>query len=64
MNVARASLQELLIDYEDFLRANGLEQWTIDSPKAIKAREVCSKHQEREIPEMIFWRVLGFGLLG
>ena len=26
-NVAKASLQELLIDYEDFLRVRGLEQW-------------------------------------
>ena len=46
INVARASLQELLIDYEDYLRVNDLVQWTIDSPKAIKAREVCSKHND------------------
>ncbi len=27
-NVARASLEELLLDYEDFLRQRGLPQWT------------------------------------
>ena len=27
-NVARASLEELRLDYEDFLRQRGLEQWT------------------------------------
>lgn len=26
-NVARASLEELLIDYQDFLRNNGLKEW-------------------------------------
>jgi four helix bundle suffix protein len=26
-NVARASLEELLIDYQDFLRTNKLQQW-------------------------------------
>lgn len=29
-NVARASLEELLIDYQDFLRTHGLQEW----PKA------------------------------
>jgi four helix bundle protein len=27
-NVARASLEELRLDYEDFLRQRGLEQWS------------------------------------
>ena len=27
-NVARASLEELLIDYRDFLRVRGIEEWT------------------------------------
>ena len=35
INVARASLKELLVDYEDYLRVNGLELWTYDSPKAV-----------------------------
>ena len=27
LNVARASLEELLLDFEDFLRQRHLEQW-------------------------------------
>jgi four helix bundle suffix protein len=30
--VARASLEELKLDYEDFLRQRGLEQWDKDNP--------------------------------
>lgn len=37
-NVARASLGELLLDYEDYLRQRGMEQWTKDHPKARKIR--------------------------
>jgi restriction system protein len=33
-NVARASLEELLLDYEDFLRQNNLKLWTKENPKA------------------------------
>jgi len=32
-NVARASLEELRLDYEDFLRQRGLEQWPADDPR-------------------------------
>jgi four helix bundle suffix protein len=32
-NVARASLEELRRDYEDFLRQKGLRQWTKDDPR-------------------------------
>jgi four helix bundle suffix protein len=31
-NVARASLEELLTDYRDFLRVRGLAEWTKDDP--------------------------------
>jgi len=31
-NVARASLEELRLDYEDYLRHRGLEQWPPDDP--------------------------------
>ncbi|MDE5929439.1 MAG: four helix bundle protein [Muribaculaceae bacterium] len=30
INVARASLQELLLDYEDFLRGRNLKQWELN----------------------------------
>ncbi len=36
--VARASLEELLLDYEDYLRQHGLCQWAKDSPEALKTR--------------------------
>lgn len=32
-NVARASLEELKLDYEDFLRQNGLAQWERNDPR-------------------------------
>ncbi len=31
-NVAKASLEELRLDYEDFLRQRGLAQWAMDAP--------------------------------
>lgn len=31
-NVARASLQELLLDYEDYIRVNGLLRWPKEHP--------------------------------
>jgi phosphoribosylanthranilate isomerase len=36
--VARASLEELLLDYEDFLRQRGLQIWLKDSPEALAVR--------------------------
>jgi len=36
--VARASLEELLLDYEDFLRQRGLQIWPKDSPEALSVR--------------------------
>ena len=32
-NVARASLEELRLDYEDFLRQRGLSLWSEDDPR-------------------------------
>lgn len=40
VNVARASLDELLLDFEDFLRQRGLKQWGKDDPEARRVREV------------------------
>jgi four helix bundle suffix protein len=40
VNVARASLDELLLDYEDFLRQRGLQRWVRDSREARAVREV------------------------
>src|SRR5512134_3774551 len=40
--VARASLEELLLDYEDFLRQRGLRIWAKDSPEALAVRKKYS----------------------
>ena len=45
MNVARASLDELLLDYEDFLRQKGFKQWAKDDPRALQVREVVNKYR-------------------
>lgn len=37
--VARASLEELLLDYEDCLRQRGLQLWAKDSPEALSVRK-------------------------
>jgi len=39
-NVARASLEELLADYRDFLRTRGLAEWTKDHPYSKRLREL------------------------
>jgi restriction system protein len=39
-NVARASLEELLLDYEDYLRQHGLPMWNKDSAEARKVRNL------------------------
>ena len=46
MNVARASFQELLADYEDYLRVRGLEQWQVDDPRSHRTREVGKEHND------------------
>jgi four helix bundle suffix protein len=40
MNVARSSLEELLLDYEDFLRHRHLTQWRPNSPEALAVRKI------------------------
>ena len=39
-NVARASLEELLEDYRDFLRTRGLAEWDKDHPYARRLRDL------------------------
>jgi four helix bundle suffix protein len=39
-NVARASLEELLTDYRDFLRARDLEEWPRDHPYVGRLRQL------------------------
>lgn len=46
MNVARASLEELLLDYQDFLRVRDFPQWEKNSKEALYARKLGSKPDE------------------
>lgn len=40
VNVARASLDELLLDFEDFLRQRGHRQWAKEDPEARAVRDI------------------------
>lgn len=44
INVARASLEELLLDYEDYLRQKRLPQWESTFEEAIKVRTIWRDH--------------------
>lgn len=48
VNVARASLEELLLDYEDFLRHRRLAQWAPDSTEALAVRQVPSNFKKNQ----------------
>ncbi len=41
VGVARASLEELLLDYHDFLRQRGLSLWAKNHPQAFKVRKLA-----------------------
>ena len=43
IGVSRCSLEELLEDYRDFVRQNGLKLWAKDDPKAIFIRKLYSR---------------------
>jgi four helix bundle suffix protein len=43
VGVARASLEELLLDYQDFLRQKGLALWQKEDPRAKEVRELSWK---------------------
>lgn len=46
MNVAKASSQELLLDYEDYLRTHEHRQWEDGSVEVEKMRELGRKHND------------------
>ena len=50
VNVARASLEELLLDYEDFLRHRRLPAWAPDSPEAMAVRRVPQEFR-KDLPD-------------
>lgn len=41
VSVARASLDELLLDYQDYLRQRALPEWTKDSKEALRIRAIA-----------------------
>jgi four helix bundle suffix protein len=41
VGVARASLEEMLLDYQDYLRQHGLPLWGKDHPQARQVRGLC-----------------------
>jgi four helix bundle suffix protein len=48
VNVARASLDELLLDYEDFLRQRGLRQWSKDDSEALAVRNAAYRSDQSD----------------
>lgn len=46
INVAKASLQELLLDYEDWLRVRGLQPWALDDPRCEQTRKAVAHHND------------------
>ncbi len=50
VNVARASLEELLLDYEDFLRHRHLRMWAPDDPEALAVRQIGRHHDDPTDP--------------
>lgn len=48
INVAKASLQELLEDYEDYLKTRGFRQWEEDSEELKAMRDLGKKHNDAE----------------
>ncbi len=48
VNVARASLDELLLDFEDFLRQHGKRQWDKNDPEAREVRAVGARRDRTD----------------
>lgn len=49
-NVAKASLEELLLDYEDYLRQNHLSQWGKDHARTVHLREYLRSDEFMQSP--------------
>lgn len=48
INVAKASLHELLIDYEDYLRTRNFRQWEFESVEMNAMRKLSRAHNDSE----------------
>lgn len=49
-NVAKASLEELLLDYEDYLRQHNLQIWDKSTPRVLKLRDYLRTERFIESP--------------
>ena len=49
LGVARASLEELLADYEDFLRQKGLELWEKEDSRSVTVRNIYKTDKSYKI---------------
>lgn len=47
-NVGKSSMQELLLDYEDYLITRGRSKWTLDDPKIQNIRTALRQKMPRE----------------
>lgn len=54
LNVARASIQELLEDYEDYLPAHRLTKWTAGHPRYDQMLQYCREHNNLKDYEPFF----------
>lgn len=52
-NVAKASLEELLLDYEDYLRQNSLPQWGKEHPRTVRLREYLRSNEFMRAPTQL-----------
>ena len=48
VNTTRSSLEELLLDYEDYLRHRHLPQWDANSPEANAVRRVPQQFKQNQ----------------
>ena len=55
VNVARASLEELLLDYEDYLRQNKHRKWEKDDPEALAVRVVGRRDDTDHSDPVAHW---------
>lgn len=56
LNVARASIQELLEDYQDYIKSHKLTQWTKEHPRFDAMLSYCRSHNQLEEYEAFFVR--------
>jgi four helix bundle suffix protein len=54
MGIARASLEELLLDYEDFLRQRGLQLWGKNHPMAASIRRLAYRQDRSYMTYMTY----------